>query len=490
MLSLRSCETLLSGVVIALVLSSCSDNTEPLASGEGPSGVGQGSHDGGAAQDPDPSGSGSGAGWTPVSGDAGSRSDGGSESSPRDASGDGSSQAPWTPTTDGGAGTGDYAFPTDDTPPSKDPFYKPPALIGRPGDVIRSRTSPFVDVTGPVQGSTARQVLYQSTDALGKPMAVSGTVFLPMKPWMGAGSRPLITYAVGTRGLGDACAPSYTLSHGADYEGGVIMSLLDRGWAVAVTDYQGSGTPGLHTYMVGPAEGHAVLDMARAAQQLLSAELPKATPIGIMGYSQGGGSAGWAAELAPTYATELNVKGVAMGGVPGDLAATAEFLDGSPFVAFALMAALGLNAAYPELKLETYLNDRGRELVASGETACLASIDGIGTVGGTTLSRLDDYVTMNPLHTPAWQERLMEVKLGQRKPSVPVFQYHAFLDEIVPFQQAADLRRTYCDKGIDVTWSVLPVEHALGITFGPPLAADWLAHRFAGEPTASNCKDP
>jgi hypothetical protein len=242
--------------------------------------------------------------------------------------------------------------------------------------------------------------------------------------------------------------------------------------------------------MVGPAEGHAVLDMARAAQQLLGTELPKATPIGIMGYSQGGGSAGWAAELASSYAPELNVKGVAMGGVPGDLRATAEFLDGSPFVAFALMAALGLNAAYPELMLEMYLNDRGRELVMSGETACIASVDGVGTVGGTTLSRLDDYVTMNPLQTPAWQARLMDVKLGQHKPSFPVFQYHAFLDEIVPFQQAADLRRTYCDKGVDVTWSVLPVEHALGITFGPPAAADWLAQRFAGTPTASNCKDP
>jgi hypothetical protein len=108
-------------------------------------------------------------------------------------------------------------------------------------------------------------VLYQSTDALGEPIAVSGTVLIPTAPWTGPGGRPLVSYAVGTRGLGDACAPSYTLSHGVDYEGSIIMSLIDEGWAVAVTDYQGSGTPGLHTYMVGPAEGHAVLDMARAA---------------------------------------------------------------------------------------------------------------------------------------------------------------------------------------------------------------------------------
>lgn len=488
MLSLKSYETLLSAV-LALVLSSCSVNTEPVTSDEAPNGFGPGPDDD-AAEDPELSDAGSGTS-APNSRDGGSRSDGGSVSSRRDASGDGASRLPSAPSTDDDAGQEDYAFPTNDTPPSEDPFYRPPALSGRPGDVIRSRTSPLLDVLGPVQGVTAQQVLYQSTDALDEPMAVSGTVLMPMKPWMGAGSRPLISYAVGTRGLGDACAPSYTLSHGSDYESGAIVALLDRGWAVAVTDYQGSGTPGLHTYMVGPAEGHAVLDMARAAQRLLGAELPLSTPIGLMGYSQGGGSAGWAAELAPSYAPELNVKGAAIGGVPADLAATAEFLDGSPFVAFALMASLGIDAAYPELMLDSYLNDRGRELVAAGEKSCLASIDGFGTLlGNTVLTRLDDYVTMNPLHTPAWQARLKEIKLGQTKPSVPVFQYHSALDEIVPFQQAADLRRTYCDMGVDVTWSVLPAEHALGIAFGPPLAADWLAERFAGQPTASNCKDP
>lgn len=485
MLSLRSCETLLSAVVLSAALSGCSDSTEPLGTDEAPSGPGP--HHGDAAQDTATSDSGrDGAEVIPIAGDAGSRRDGGSVSSISD-SGGGTHES----TPDAGTGPLDHAFPMNDTPPSEDPFYRPPALTGRPGDVIRSRTSPLVDVVGPVEGVMAKQLLYQSTDALDRPMAVSGTVVMPMKPWMGPGSRPLISYSVGTRGLGDACAPSYTLSHGADYEGGAIIALLDQGWAVAITDYQGSGTPGLHTYMVGPAEGHAVLDMARAAQRLLAADLPGSTPIGLMGYSQGGGSTGWAAELAPTYAPELNVKGAAMGGVPADLAATAEFLDGSPFIAFALMAALGIDAAYPELKLESYLNDRGRELVATGEKSCLASIDGFGTLlGNTLLTRLDDYVTTNPLHTPAWQARLKEITLGQRKPAVPVFQYHALIDEIVPFEQAAVLRRRYCDMGADVTWSALPVEHALGITFGPPLATDWLADRFAGKPTASNCADP
>ena len=58
-----------------------------------------------------------------------------------------------------------------------------------------------------------------------------------------------------------------------------------------------------------------------------------------------------------------------LGGVPGDLAATAEFLDGSLAVAFALMAAIGLDAAYPELNLENYLNPRGQELSRPARTS-------------------------------------------------------------------------------------------------------------------------
>ena len=377
--------------------------------------------------------------------------------------------------------------------PGDDPFYTPPTNLpsGQPGDVISSRSSTFtIDPAGktPVPGVTSRQVLYRSTDALGQPMAVSGTVLVPSTPWLGLGGRPLVSYAVGTRGLGDDCAPSYTLTQGADYEGLFIKGLLDRGWAVAISDYQGLGTPGIHTYMVGPAQGQAVLDMARAAQRLPGTGLSSSTPVGLMGYSQGGGAAGWAAELAGSYAPELKVKGSAIGGVPGDLTATAEFLDGSVFMAFALLAAAGLDGAYPELDLENYLNARGEELFTSSQDLCLVSVDVFDAFIDTAFTSISDYTTTNPLTAPAWQARLAEVRLGDVRPSAPVFQYHALVDEIVPFDQAAELRRTWCDRGANVSWTVLPLaEHALGLVEGQLPAADWMAARFLGLPSGGNC---
>lgn len=376
--------------------------------------------------------------------------------------------------------------------PSAESFYKPPATISGPsGTIIRSRPSVFsMDPLNqsPVAGVKSTQVLYNSTDVHGTPIAVSGTVLVPTKAWTGAGSRPLVSYAVGTRGVGQNCAPSYTLTQGADYEMFFIKGLLDKGYAVAVTDYQGMGTPGPHTYMVGKSMGHAVLDMARAAERLPGSGLSTSTPVGIMGYSQGGGAAGWAAEQAASYAPELQLKGVTEGGVPGDLLAVASQLDGSAFVALELMTAVGYNKAYPELDLDSYLNATGRDLLAKASSVCLVSVDGISTILNTAFHHVSDYTTSNPLDNATWRARINDNKLGSGKPTVPVYQYHALFDEMVQFQQADTLHKDYCAKGVNLTWQIFPVaEHATGMAEGWPSALQFMTDRFDGKPTSGNC---
>ncbi|MDL4817779.1 lipase family protein [Actinomadura opuntiae] len=382
--------------------------------------------------------------------------------------------------------------PAPAQPPAQDPFYRPPSPLpaGQPGDVIRSRPSLFtVDPIGhsPYGGVKSWQVLYRSQTAAGAPTAVSGTVLVPDKPWTGAGKRPVVSYAVGTRGLGDACAPSYTLTQGLDYEELFVIDALNQGWAVALTDMEGLGTPGQHTYEVGRSQGMAVLNMARAAERLPDAGLAGA-PVAIKGYSQGGTSAGWAAELARSYAPDLDLKGVAAGGVPADLRAVAASLDGSPFVALMFMAAVGYDAAYPELKLDGYLNDNGRALLAKAKDMCLVSFDGPATVLETAFKKISDYTTTNPLNTPQWQARLDENKLGSTAPSVPVFQGQALLDEIIPAKQAETLDRDWCAKGANVTYKSYPIaEHATGMLESEGDMMAFLADRFAGKPVQGNC---
>lgn len=375
--------------------------------------------------------------------------------------------------------------------PDKDPFYTSPASTSAPGTIVRSRAAkftldPFFKFATP--GIRSTQVIYSSETGQGQPINMSGTVLVPTARWRGQGQRPLVTYGVGTRGVGDACAPSYTMSQGTDYEGLFIYAALQRGWAVAVSDMRGLGTPGQHTYEVGRDQGKALLDMARAAERLPGSGLDGASPVGIMGYSQGGTSAGWATELAPSYAPELNLKGTSAGGVPADLLAVAKGLDGGPFVAFAFLASLGYDAAYPELDLQSYLNAQGRDLMAKSQNVCLVSVDGIGTFLGTAFKKIDDYVTTNPLNTPQWQARLNENKLGSVKPTVPVFQYHGQIDEIIPFSQAETLRNTWCAMGANLTWKTYPLaEHLLGMIVGSGPAMDFMSDRFAGKPVSGNC---
>ena len=379
------------------------------------------------------------------------------------------------------------AVPVGVPAPSEDPFYTHPIErpSGVPGEVIRHRTvkvfaDPLTLFPMPVD---AWQLIYRSTSATGAPNAVSGTLLVPRTPWS-RGPRPLVSYAVGTHGLGDDCAPSYKLRTGTENEIALIGQALLAGWAVVLSDYEGLGTPGPHTYAVGRAEGHAVLDAARAAARVPGSGVSPSAPVGLFGYSQGGQATAFAAELAPSYAPELNVVGVATGGVPADLAEVARFNDGNVGFSLVLAAAAGYDAAYADVPFEEILNERGRTTVPRVERACTAELATIAPFG-----RLADFVTVpDPLSDPRWQTRLAENRAGRVAPSAPVYLYHGTLDELVPFAVGEELRSAWCGRGAKVRWQPIPLaEHILGVSVGGPAALTWLGDRFAGRPATSNC---
>ncbi|GGU93631.1 lipase [Streptomyces albospinus] len=361
---------------------------------------------------------------------------------------------------------------------------QPAPADGRPGDIVTAAPTSFHPLPGQPTRTRAWHLTYRSTTAKGAPNTVSGTVIVPYDGRKGP--RPLITYAVGTVGLADSCAPSAGFPKGTTMEANLIQQLTRRGWAVAVTDYEGLGTPGDHTYTVGRAEGQAVLDAARAAERLPGAGAAGVTedsPVGIMGYSQGGQASSWAAELHRSYAPELKVKGTATGGVPADLLKVADADNGTIGAGLILMAAIGQNAAFPELHLDSYLNAEGRHLVDFLRTNCVAA-----DVAAGLFKKISDVTVRNPLYEPDWQARLRESALGTRRPDAPVYLYHGTADELIPYAVGKQLRADWCAKGADVQWSSIPLgEHVAGAIVGSVPAANWLADRFADKPAAGNC---
>ncbi|MDF5751874.1 lipase family protein [Spongiactinospora sp. TRM90649] len=358
-----------------------------------------------------------------------------------------------------------------------------PASAAGAGDVISAQSvSLYYDPTKLVKvPAKVWKILYRSTSARGTAVQVSGTVLVPNGSY--SGTRPIVGYAMGTHGLGDQCAPSALMQQGKDQEIALISLLLAKGWAVAVTDYEGLGTPGLHTYMAGISQGQAVLDSIRAATRVPGSGLSASAKVGVIGYSQGGASAGWAAQLQPSYAPELQLRGVAAGGVPADLQRVAANLDGTSNFGLSAAAGIGLNAAYPELSLDAYLTAEGRTLFTDVSDDCGGAIN--SKLSGRRLSQL---TTTDVMNLPAWQARLAETRLGSRTPGVPVYLYHGDNDEVIPLAVGQTLRRDWCNRGAKVLWTPLPApNHVAGAVEGAPLAITWLHTRFNNLPVLSNC---
>ncbi|MFD9704435.1 lipase family protein [Lentzea sp. NPDC059081] len=358
-----------------------------------------------------------------------------------------------------------------------------PAHAAAPGELVSSREvawhpEPLRLLSAPVK---AYDIRYRSTSATGESTVVSGMVLVSPLPWNN-GPRPIVAYAMGTQGMADRCAPSQQLQNGTEVEIAFLAQAMSKGWAVAVTDYEGLGTPGDHTYAVSRSEGRALLDVARAAASVPG--LSAAAPVGVFGYSQGGQAASSAAEQWKSYAPEVNVVGVAAGGVPADLNAVAKFNDGNAGSGLVFAAAAGYATAYPELPLSSVLNARGRQVIDQIRQSCVAEIALVAPF--TRLNSLT--TTPDVIQNPLWQKRLNENALGSVKPGAPVYLYHGTLDELIPFGVGQKLRSQWCALGADVQWTPLPLlGHVTAVSAWGTNALNWLGDRFAGRATRPDC---
>ena len=384
-------------------------------------------------------------------------------------------------------------------------IYAPPASIAAgPGTLLGCRSVTLTEVPGNIS-MRAWKVQYVSSDVQGQKIAVSGTVAVPTAAWAGRGSRPVIAFTPGTLGLGPQCAFSKQLAgeFQDEYEGDQVAAMLKAGWAVAATDGVGYLTGRTHTYVVGANAGHALLDIARTAFAVPGGGLSSAAKVGLWGYSEGGAASLWAAQLASTYAPELQVAGDASGGVPGDLKVTAAGLDAGAFAGFLVDAAIGVAAAYPSLPFTSLFNETGRNAVARAKTACL-----LGTVTGFVGARIEDYttdhLTLDQLYQVAgndattWGQVLDAQKLGvgvgpswspvaTYKIGFPVLQYRGLLEEVIPTSTEEATHAAYCRAGVTTQWNTYPGDHLTTDTQAISDTVTWFTDRFAGRFTLGNC---
>lgn len=390
-------------------------------------------------------------------------------------------------------------------------FYTPPDPLpdGLPGDVIRSEPSRLVlEPSGQLGAIFANgtRIMYRSTDARGAPMAVTGTYFEPWNPWPGRGPRPLIVYGPGTQGQGDQCAPSRQFNQGIhfspyldiafNYEELFVATMVARGFAIVMTDYQGLGTPGLHTYVNRVAQGNAMLDAGRAAMRIPDTSLNPAGPVAFWGYSQGGGAAASAAELASSYAPDLHVVGTYAGAPPADLKELFPYADGSALVGVVGYALNSVIATYPEFAdvIRSKMTPRGLDLLQKVQDQCIAE-----TIAKFTFRHLQPYFNVDitaAVNEEPFRSLFDMQKLGKFTPDAPALILSNRFDPLVPWTAANQLGRDWCAQGADVQFftneqppflNKLVINHALPMLVDGERAMQWIADRFNGLPTTPNC---
>ena len=395
-------------------------------------------------------------------------------------------------------------------------FYEVPAsaLGGAPGTVVDTQPYPPLLSIPNQQGpwpSGAQRIMYRTTDAHGAATAASGTYFDASLPWIGAGPRPLVVLGPGTQGQGDQCAPSRLFQDGVHYNAPLdfaveyevlqVHALLSRGIDVVVTDYQGLGTAGMHSYVDRRAQGHAMLDAARAVKALPGSRIGDDNPIGFWGYSQGGGAAASAAEMQPSYAPDLDVRGTYAGGPPADLRAVAAALDGGLATGLLGYAVNSIYAGYPETRadIDGALAPAGRQALDEIAAQCVPeTIARYGlhrttewTKDGRSLAELIDAL-------PSVSAVVDEQRIGRATPGSPVLIVQGRNDDLIPHTQATRLASDWCARGATVefrTEEIPPIApgfvvgHGLPMVSGLPSALDWMTDRFDGVPARSGCSN-
>lgn len=354
--------------------------------------------------------------------------------------------------------------------PEDDPFYEPAPGYesAAPGTILKQR-----DVR--VFGIPAQQLQVRSTGARGQPVTVVSTVIVPPGEYPGDGPRPLLSYQVATDSLGDQCSPSYRLRTLREKEFALLSMGLAKGWSVVVTDYQGPKD----AYGAGRMAGHAVLDGIRAATSLPGLG---DSPVGLWGYSGGALATGWAAQLQPRYAPELTLAGVASGGTPANLKAAARQMSGGPFAGLAIAAVIGLSRAHP--KLGRLFNEAGQHLLKQAGDLCVGQL-----AARYAFDTIEQYTTSdNPLSEPLASKILARNTMGRHAPEAPVYMYHSYFDELVPYSTAKKLANQWCAQGTRVSFytDYLSEHNVLAVT-GAPAALHYLSARFAGQPAPSTC---
>jgi acetyl esterase/lipase len=335
-------------------------------------------------------------------------------------------------------------------------FYTPPKTMPKAGHgkLIWQRKA---GGSVPLKNAAATKlVLYTSKSMSGKTVAVSGSIAVP-KGKAPKGGWPVISYGHGTTGIADKCAPSRNTKGGVadgyvSYTDPQMNQWLKAGYAVARTDYQGLGTPGLHPFLVGIPEGRSILDIVSASRQL---GLKISNKFLIAGHSQGGHAALWAAGLAASYGKGLKLKGTVAYAPASNLKFMAQALSAyttpNSLSALATLVVRGMSVAYPDVDPTQVLSDPFLPFWKNTATDCLSELATTVKLGGLAPS---DMIRAGYDRTRIYE--ILDAQNPAVKTSAPILLAQGDADSTVPKILTDMLEPKLVEAGDKVDYKIYP----------------------------------
>jgi alpha-beta hydrolase superfamily lysophospholipase len=327
-------------------------------------------------------------------------------------------------------------------------------------------------------------VLYHTVSPTGRDVAVSGVISIP-KGVPPPGGWPILSWAHGTTGNAPQCAPSQAARPNGEQR--FLNDWLDAGYAIAQTDYEGEGTPGLHPYFANVAGAHDTIDIVRAAR---ATDPDIGNRWIVMGHSEGGTVTLFTAAIAPSWAPDLKLLGAVSYAPASDitdiLGSIMTSRQPTSTLPLGMMMVEGIASSDPAVDLKRILSPQGLAMLPQLQSTCIGNLmnsPAWNAIPPASLFQpnapvdrlLHDFAKNEPLNLPI---------------HVPLLLEQGSADELVAAGMTETLHANLCGHGVPAALDVIE-----GANHGSVLARSfdkvktWVAQRFSdGGTPSTNCR--
>ncbi|MEZ0358652.1 lipase family protein [Mycobacterium sp. SA01] len=378
--------------------------------------------------------------------------------------------------------------PTSTTPPPSETY----------GDVISSEGATDLDPSLQSVVGWAQRFVYMSRSGINDNGSHVTAILLAPKVAPPEGGWRIVAFGHPASGTQPGCGPSTSPTLGNS--SAVVTQLLQAGYPVVVSDYQGLGSldkirdrkdfDSYHPFLDSTTVGYNLIDSVRAARKLMEqAKSPASTSWLTLGIGQGG-QAAWAAnELAANQGWSMTLLGAVAISPAADITGLADAAEAGTLNS---QQQLDLQAFLAGVK-NSYFNDFNLDDYRSGIVAqkwdALLACDPAGLAERATIASQitpDDLKPHSPAAATTLQGFLKKSSLPQGPTQAPMLVIYGDQDPATPAAWTDGALDRACKMGDIITIRRLPGDAPDQLDMAEAL--DWMNQRVNSVPAPNDCE--